>query len=94
MYYNSSCKGASAASVRPSIGRTIHSRTVVAGPKGSLRQPKSLVFLTLVHRLVHRYITRVIYLWLVLRAIECVVSRSILELEFFFLFQSLKKKFV
>ena len=44
------------------------------------------------HRLVHRYITRVIYILLVQRAIECVVSRSIPELEFFFLFQSLKKK--
>ena len=54
----------------------------MAGPKGSLRQPKSLKLEGVLYRSASVNITRV---WLVLRDIECVVSRSIPEF-----FQSLK----
>ena len=54
----------------------------MAGPKGSLRQPKSLKLEGVSYRSASVNITRVV---LVLRDIECVVSRSIPEI-----FQSLK----
>ena len=54
----------------------------MAGPKGSLRQPKSLKLESVLYRSASVNITRV---WLVLRDIECVVSRSIPE--FFSIFE-------